>query len=119
MPTNERLRRSHIGLAGGYVLCQNQYEDTSHVFVQCPQTRIVLRKLCPKIEQIIEQNNLDQLSIQQTIRKLQEKTSKEEVAHLAALWWCVWVVRNKQIFDPDSESHPLQIEDIFNKQIQN
>jgi len=79
---------------------------------------MILRKLCQKIVQIIEQDNLDQLPIQQTIIKLQEKASKEEVAHLATVWWCVWFVRNKQIFDPDSESHPLQIEDICKRQIQ-
>ena len=55
LPTKERLRQNHIGITGGCILCQNNFEDTTHLLFQCPITKEVLKKLCPKAEYVIMQ----------------------------------------------------------------
>ena len=77
-------------------LCQHPYETAKHLFFRCPITTNNIN--------IVAQNQLtnidiSRMKVQEIMSLIYDKLDEKNFIHLSVIWWNIWYMRNKSIFE--------------------
>ncbi len=90
------LKRGWTGVSS-CVLCQDEDETVDHLFLGCRVTRSILQGSLLNLSALCRSTTAASLWNASCLRS--GPTRDRELLGIAAIWWAVWLERNRRIFD--------------------
>ncbi|PNX93528.1 pentatricopeptide repeat-containing protein, partial [Trifolium pratense] len=101
-PTRVRHRDKGIDCPSNCVVCNDNFEDTSHVFCLCPFAASIWRDsgLWNHVEAAVNSSN----TVAETIFMLLQNLEEQNSARLAVIMWSIWKHRNMKLWNRVTET---------------
>ncbi|GAU37566.1 hypothetical protein TSUD_153990 [Trifolium subterraneum] len=97
LPTRVRLRDKGVECTQTCALCNEENEDSEHIFFKCPSSRNVwsMTGFFHVVSNAINNNN----NAQDIIFHILQQLSKDDSTVFACILWSIWKQRNNQIWN--------------------
>jgi hypothetical protein len=94
------------------VLCEEHEETSTHLFLSCLCLRQLWNNILSKLNIVDLPTNLCALWTSWRARSINKEIRYAWDLYLAALWWTIWLERNRRIFQKKRKQPTVLINDI-------